>query len=94
MEYRRPGHSGLHLSELGITLPELALAWTLRVSPVTSAIMGASRPEQVDPNVKAAGLRFGAEVWQRVEQIMVNAPMDAYTGQPNGYPAAYHAPQA
>jgi len=81
-------------AELGITLPELALAWTLRVSPVTSAIMGASRPEQVDQNAKAGGLRFSVEVWQRVEQIMGNAPVDAYTGQPNGYPAAYHPPQA
>ncbi|HEX9993292.1 MAG TPA: aldo/keto reductase family protein [Acidimicrobiales bacterium] len=40
----------------GLTLAQLALAWVLRVPNVASAIVGASRPEQVDDNVAASGV--------------------------------------
>ncbi len=39
----------------GLTMPQLALAWVLRRSEVASAIVGASRPEQVEQNVAASG---------------------------------------
>ncbi|MCI0570209.1 MAG: aldo/keto reductase family protein [Myxococcaceae bacterium] len=54
--------------ELGCTPAQLALAWVLRTSTVSSAIVGASRPEQLDENVKAAGLRFPEDVWSAFEQ--------------------------
>jgi aryl-alcohol dehydrogenase-like predicted oxidoreductase len=41
---------------LGITMAQLALAWVLREPNVASAIVGASRPEQVDDNVAASGI--------------------------------------
>jgi 1-deoxyxylulose-5-phosphate synthase len=41
---------------LGITMAQLALAWVLRQPNVTSAIVGASRPEQVADNAAASGI--------------------------------------
>jgi aryl-alcohol dehydrogenase-like predicted oxidoreductase len=43
---------------LGITLSQLALAWVLREPNVASAIVGASRPAQVDENVAASGIEL------------------------------------
>lgn len=47
--------------ELGVTLSQLALAWVLRRSEVSSAIIGASRPEQIEENARASGLRIPDE---------------------------------
>ncbi len=41
--------------EAGLTLAQLALAWVLREANVSAAIIGATRPEQVDENVVASG---------------------------------------
>lgn len=57
--------------ELELTLPELALAWVLRQPNVASAIVGASRPEQIEANVKAAGIRLTAETVEKIEDILV-----------------------
>ncbi|MFL5981688.1 MAG: aldo/keto reductase family protein [Gaiellaceae bacterium] len=43
---------------LGITMAQLALAWVLREQNVASAIVGASRPEQVEENAAASGIEF------------------------------------
>jgi len=43
---------------LGITMSQLALAWVLREPNVASAIVGATRPEQVDDNVAASGIEL------------------------------------
>src|SRR2546423_1182668 len=43
---------------LGITLSQLALAWVLREPNVASAIVGASRPEQVEENAAASGVEL------------------------------------
>ncbi|HYG60277.1 MAG TPA: aldo/keto reductase family protein [Symbiobacteriaceae bacterium] len=45
----------------GLSLAQLALAWVLRRPEVTSALIGATRPEQVEENVKAAGVKLPAE---------------------------------
>ena len=55
---------------LGVTMAQLAIAWVLREENVSSAIVGASRPEQVDDNVAASGVelerrRAGARSTQR-----------------------------
>jgi aryl-alcohol dehydrogenase-like predicted oxidoreductase len=42
--------------QAGMTMPQLALAWVLRQRNVASAIVGASRPEQVRANASASGL--------------------------------------
>ena len=44
--------------ELGITMAQLALAWVLREPNVASAIVGASRPEQVEDNAAASGVEL------------------------------------
>jgi aryl-alcohol dehydrogenase-like predicted oxidoreductase len=46
--------------EAGITMAQMALAWVLRQPNVTSAITGATRPEQVEDNVKAADIKLDA----------------------------------
>ena len=56
--------------ELDLTLSQLALAWILRQSNVSSAIIGASRPEQVEENVKASGVAISAEVLAAIECIL------------------------
>ena len=57
-------------NEAGMTLPTLALAWALRLENVSSVIIGASRPEQVRENVKAAGVTLDRELLQRIEMIL------------------------
>ena len=47
--------------ELGITMAQMAIAWVLREPGVSSAIVGASRPEQVDENVAASGIELPPE---------------------------------
>src|SRR5690606_6744536 len=44
--------------EAGLSLAQLAVAWTLQNDNVSAAIIGASRPEQVHDNVQAAGVRL------------------------------------
>ena len=56
--------------ELGITMAQLAIAWVLREPGVSSAIVGASRPEQVDENVAASGVELPPEVLGRIDEIL------------------------
>ena len=56
--------------ELGITLAQLAIAWVLREPNVASAIIGASRPEQVEDNVGAVGVELSEDVLRRVDEIL------------------------
>jgi aryl-alcohol dehydrogenase-like predicted oxidoreductase len=56
--------------DAGYSLPQLALAWVLRQPNVSSAIIGASRPEQVDENVKAAGMTLSEDVLQRIDEVL------------------------
>lgn len=60
-------------AEAGCTLPQFALAWVLRQSNVASAIIGASRPEQVSDNARASGLRIDPELFARAEVIVAGA---------------------
>jgi aryl-alcohol dehydrogenase-like predicted oxidoreductase len=56
--------------ELGLTLAQLAVAWVLRTDDVASALIGASRPEQVAENVKASGVRIPAELLTRIDEAL------------------------
>ncbi|HEX9519105.1 MAG TPA: aldo/keto reductase family protein [Streptosporangiaceae bacterium] len=56
--------------EAGLTLSQLAVAWTLQNPNVTAAIVGASRPEQVRENVKASGVRLDPAVLARIDVIL------------------------
>ncbi|TWD98798.1 voltage-dependent potassium channel beta subunit [Neobacillus bataviensis] len=56
--------------ELGVTLSQLALAWILRHPSISSAIIGASRPQQVEENVKAVDLVLTQDVLDEIENIL------------------------
>lgn len=56
--------------ELDITLPSLALAWTLRQPNVSSALIGASKPSQVEENVKAIDVTLSEDILKRIEEIL------------------------
>ncbi|MDA8368520.1 MAG: aldo/keto reductase family protein [Nocardiopsaceae bacterium] len=56
--------------EVGLSLAQLAVAWVLQNPNVSSAIVGASRPEQVRDNVRAAGVRLDEEVMRRIDGIL------------------------
>jgi aryl-alcohol dehydrogenase-like predicted oxidoreductase len=56
--------------ELGITMAQLAIAWVLREDNVSSAIVGASRPEQVEENVAASGVELGDDVLAAIDTAL------------------------
>lgn len=56
--------------DAGISLTHLALAWVLRNDHVSSAIIGASRPEQVEDNAKASGVRLSDDTLARIDEIL------------------------
>ena len=60
-------------TEAGLTLPQFALAWILREPNVASAIIGASRPEQVRENAGASGVIVDTQLFLRAEQIIDEA---------------------
>jgi aryl-alcohol dehydrogenase-like predicted oxidoreductase len=57
-------------AEIGITLPELALAWILRQHNVASTVVGATNPEQITANVKASEVNLSFDVLRKVERIL------------------------
>jgi len=56
--------------EVGLSLSQLAIAWVLQNPNVSSAITGASRPEQVTENVKAAGVKLEDGVLKRIDETL------------------------
>ncbi|MBP2001994.1 aryl-alcohol dehydrogenase-like predicted oxidoreductase [Paenibacillus shirakamiensis] len=57
-------------AELNLSVGQLALAWILRQPNVSSALVGASRPEQVTQNVQASGVTIPEDVLIRIEEIL------------------------
>jgi len=55
---------------LGITMAQLALAWVLREPNVASAIVGASRPEQVEENAAASGIELDEATLESIDQAV------------------------
>ena len=53
-----------------LSMAQLAVAWVLQNSNVSAAIIGASRPEQVAENVKAAGVKLPADVLKQIDDIL------------------------
>ena len=56
--------------DAGLTMVEMALAWVLREPNVASAIVGASRPEQVHSNAKASGIELSADVLAAIDEAL------------------------
>jgi aryl-alcohol dehydrogenase-like predicted oxidoreductase len=57
-------------ADLGLTMAQMGLAWVLRRPEVASAIIGASRPEQVADNVRAVGVKLPAEALERIDRAV------------------------
>jgi aryl-alcohol dehydrogenase-like predicted oxidoreductase len=60
-------------SDLGLTMAQLALSWILRRPEVASAIMGATRPEQIAENIRAVGVTLSAESLARIDLALHGA---------------------
>ena len=56
--------------EAGLTMTTMAIAWVLRRPEVSAAIVGASRPEQVDANAAASGTRLSDDVLAAVDRVL------------------------
>jgi aryl-alcohol dehydrogenase-like predicted oxidoreductase len=56
--------------EAGLSLAQLAVAWTLQNPNVSAAIIGATRPEQVRENVKAADARLDSDLMSRIDEVL------------------------
>ncbi len=63
-------------ADLGVSLPQLAIGWLLRLRSVTSVITGATRVEHVHENVKALAVpaKLTPDVLERIETVLQNAP--------------------
>lgn len=63
----------LATDELGISLAQLAIVWTLTNPAVHVAIVGTRDPNHVDEALTAAEIDLDDEVMQRIDQIMIGA---------------------
>ncbi|MDB4992762.1 MAG: aldo/keto reductase [Myxococcaceae bacterium] len=61
--------------DAGMTLPQLALAWVLRREELSSAIIGASRPEQVDENAAASGKTLSPDVLAAIDTALAGVSL-------------------
>ncbi len=66
-------------TEAGMSLLEMALAWVLRRDEVAAAIVGASRPEQVEANARASGITLGPELLEAIDEALADAPVRGQT---------------
>lgn len=57
-------------ADLGISMGQLAIAWVLQNQNVASAIVGASRPEQIIENIKAADIVLDADVMKKIDDVV------------------------
>jgi aryl-alcohol dehydrogenase-like predicted oxidoreductase len=56
--------------EAGLTMAQLAVAWVLQNDNVSAAIVGASRPDQVSDNARAAGVRLDADALKAIDEVI------------------------
>jgi aryl-alcohol dehydrogenase-like predicted oxidoreductase len=59
---------------LGLSMSQFAIAWILRQSNVSSAIIGASRPSQVEDNAVASGKKIPLDILKQVDEILSDVP--------------------
>jgi aryl-alcohol dehydrogenase-like predicted oxidoreductase len=74
----------------GLTMPQLALAWVLRRDEVASAIIGASRPEQVHQNAAASGVVLSDDVLAAIDEALGDVPITGQTLAPNASDGVLH----
>jgi aryl-alcohol dehydrogenase-like predicted oxidoreductase len=56
--------------ESGLTMSQLAVAWTLQNPAVSAAIIGATKPEHVHENVKASGVKLDPAIMAKIDEII------------------------
>jgi aryl-alcohol dehydrogenase-like predicted oxidoreductase len=56
--------------QAGLTMAQMAIAWVLQNAGVSSAIVGASRPEQLHDNVKAVGVKLSADLLKAIDEVV------------------------
>jgi aryl-alcohol dehydrogenase-like predicted oxidoreductase len=56
--------------QAGLTMAQLAIAWVLQNPNVSSAIVGATRPSQLEDNVKAAGVKLDADLLKAIDDVV------------------------
>ena len=78
----------------GLSLTELALAWVLRRPEVASAIVGATRPEQVLANAAASGISLDPDLLAAVDQALGEAPVREPRLAPMARAGVTHRPAA
>lgn len=76
--------------EAGLTMAQLAVAWVLSNPNIAAALVGASKPKQLDDTVKASGVKLESEVIDRVNQalagVSVTDPQATYEVSPKTRP--------
>ena len=77
--------------QAGLTMAQLAIAWVLQNENVAAALVGASRPEQLDDSVKASGVRLDADTMAAIEAalapVATTDPEETYSVSPKTRPA-------
>ena len=77
--------------QAGLTMPQLAIAWVLQNQNVAAALVGASRPEQLEDSVKASGVTLDADTMSAIESalspVAVTDPEETYSVSPTSRPA-------
>jgi aryl-alcohol dehydrogenase-like predicted oxidoreductase len=76
--------------QAGLSMAELALAWVLRRDELASAIIGASRPEQVHANAKASGIQLTPDTLAAIERALGEIPVRQPTLAPLARPGVTH----
>ncbi|WP_394289419.1 aldo/keto reductase family protein [Microbacterium sp.] len=72
--------------EVGVTMPQLALAWVLHNPNIAAALVGASRPEQLEDTVKASGIELDESTYTAINEalapVAVTDPEETYSVSP------------
>jgi aryl-alcohol dehydrogenase-like predicted oxidoreductase len=76
--------------EAGLSMTELALAWVLRRPELASAIIGATRPEQVFANAKASGIELTGDTLTAIDEALGDVPVKQPTLAPFAQAAIRH----
>ncbi|MEZ5156195.1 MAG: aldo/keto reductase family protein [Solirubrobacterales bacterium] len=76
--------------EIGISMVQLALAWVLRRDELASAIIGASRPEQIHENIAAAEVTLSSDVCDAIDEALGDVPVRGTTLAPGAHGGVLH----
>jgi len=76
--------------DAGVSMTEMALAWVLRRRELASAIIGATRPEQVHANARASGMELSADTLEAIDEALGDVPIRGQTLAPLAQPGVRH----